>query len=771
MKRFIVSALVSLFLLTTASVYADSFILNNIQFEGLERISPETAASYVPAKTGDTIDSAKSVFIIKALYSTDFFKNVDLYRQGNNLLIKVQERQTISAVTITGNKNIPTDKLTDAFANLGLKQGDFLDHAVLEQVDQALLNQYYSTGRYNVKVNIEQVDEPRNRADININISEGRIAHVESIKILGNKDFPESELLNQLALSKPSILTFFNRDDEYSDDKMQQSENNLRNFYLDNGYLDVRIDSNEVALAPDREHVYITLHVIEGPQFSISGFDMTGQFAGQEPALLDLITLGKGEIFSRDVVLNIASKMTNLLGNYGYAFALITPQPEINEQNHTVFIHFNVAPGNRYYIRNINFTGNESTSETALRNQLYQMEGGLYSNQNIQNSLFNLRNDSYLGQDQPATVTPQKVPGSDDLVDLETAVSERLSAQLSFSVGYSEVYGPLLSAGVSQANFMGSGKTVGLNISTSEYQSSVSASYTNPYYTPDGVSRTVSLFGSQTNASELSLVQYTNSSYGANVSYGFPLSVYSSLNLGYGISHTELTEGGVASSTVQNFIDQYGTSFEQLTLTAGWSNRTTDRAVLPTTGVVQSLTGTVSVPISNHPLQYYTLAYQNNFYVPLAYNFILMTYATAGYGNGYGGMPQLPFFDNFYAGGIGVQGINRAYAPYSLGQLDPVTGNPLGGNLLLDASLGLALPNFTGVDTIRTSVFLDGGNVFDTYNGQPPFDLQQIRYSYGAQIEWWTPLGVPLIFSLAFPINNQPGDNLEPFQFTLGSAF
>ena len=770
MKKIIL-AVIGLFLFSTSLVYANSFILNNIQFEGLERIDPNTAASYVLVKPGDTIDSAQSTLIVKALYQTDFFKNIDLYRQGNNLIVRVQERQTISAVTITGNKNIPTDKLTTAFSNLGLAQGDFLDHAVLEQVEQALLNQYYSTGRYNVKVNVTQVDQPRNRADINIVISEGRIAHVASIKVLGNHDFPESTLVNQLALSTPSIFTFFNRNDEYSDDKMQQSENNLRNFYLDNGYLDVQIDSNEVALAPDREHVYITLHVNEGPQFAISGFDMTGQFAGQESALLDLITLGKGEIFSRQTILNITSKMTNLLGNYGYAFATITPQPVIDEQNHTVFIHFNVAPGNRYYIRNIDFVGNESTSETALRNQFYQMEGALYSNENIQNTLFNLRNDSYLGQDQPATVTPQAVPGSDDLVDLETAVSERLSAQLSFSVGSSEVYGPLLSAGVSQANFMGSGDTVGLNLSVSGYQSSISASYTDPYYTPDGVSRTISIYGSQTNATELDLVQYTNSNYGINVNYAFPLSVYSSLNLGYGLGYTQLQQGGIPSATVQNFINQYGNDFQQLTLTAGWSNRTTDRNVLPTSGVVQSLTGTLSVPISNHPLQYYTLSYQNNYYYPLADNFILMTYATAGYGNGYGDMPQLPFFDNFYAGGIGVQGINRAYAPYSLGQLDPVTGNPIGGNLLLDASVGLAIPNFTNISTIRTSIFLDGGNVFDTYNGQPPIAWDQIRYSYGAQIEWWTPLGVPLIFSLAFPINNQPGDQLEPFQFTLGSAF
>ncbi len=764
-------------LLMVTSLYAvSSFTIKKIDVEGLQRVSRTTLLSYLPVKTGQRFVVSNTSKVIKALYATGFFTNIELLRDGQTLIVKVQERPTISSITITGNKEIPTAKLNDALKKLGLQKGRFLDHATLQQVKQALRNQYYSTGRYNVSVDISQTSETRNRVAIAIQISEGVVAKVAGIKILGNQHYPEKDLLKTLHLQTTGLFTFFTHKDQYSAEKLQQSEQDIQNFYMNRGYINIKIDADQVTITPYHKHVYLVFKISEGEQYHFSGYKLSGRLLGKQATLAAQVMVKKGDIFSRQVIIDSNKRMITVLGNDGYAFANITPKPEVNNKNKTVFIDFDVQPGRQYYIRRVDFSGNSFTSELALRKQLYQMEGSLYSTQKIKDSVMQLRQNRYLDPMQPPQVTPVKVPGSNDLLDLNVHIAEKLSAEFQLSLGYSQVYGILVNTGITQNNFMGTGKTAGFNIAWSGYQKSFSLNYFNPYYTPSGVSRSISISGTKTNANELNISSYSTDQYGVNVNYGFPLSIHSTLNLGYGFAYTHLLTTTSSSNEMNDFVHDYGNKFYQLLLNLGWSRVTTDRPYFPTRGTQQSLMLTVSAPLYKKALQYYKLTYTHDWYHPLNQYFILHMHGVVGYGNGYGFMHDLPFFENYYAGGLGTQGLNRAYTPYSLGPLDS-NKNAIGGNLLVSGMISVILPDFFHAPSIRTSIFLDAGNVFTTYGSNSKygddfqFKAKNIRYSYGAQLQWWTPLGVPLIFSLAAPINNKSYDQLEKFQFTIGTMF
>ena len=777
MKTWLKIIIVSILLSLASLCAAASFTVEKIKVEGLQRVSRTTLLSYLPVKKGQQFATSNARKVIKTLYATGFFINVDLEKEGQTLIVKVQERPTISDIIITGNQEIPKAKLDAALTKLGLQKGRFLDHATLQQVKQALSNQYYGTGRYNVKVDISQSKQTRNRVAIGIKISEGVVAKVKTIKILGNQHYPEKQLLKQLHLQPSGWFTFFTRKDQYSAEKLQQSQQDIQNFYMDRGYIKIKIDSSQVTITPDRKHIYLIFKITEGQQYHFSGYKLSGRLLGKQAVLAKQAFVKKGDIFSRQMIINSNKAMTRALGDDGYAFANIVPKPQIDNKTKTVFINFDVQPGRQYYIRRVNFSGNAATSELALRNQLYQMEGSLYSSQKIQDSVLQLRQNRYLDPTQPPQVTPSKVPGSNDLLDLNVNVAEKLSAEFQISLGYSQVYGLLLNTGVTQNNFMGTGKTAGFNIAWSGYQKSFSLNYFNPYYTPSGVSRSITLSGTKTDAKELNVSSYSTDQYALNINYGFPLSLHSTLTLGYGFGYTVLHRTS-ASEEINTFANNYGTRYRQLLLTMGWSRSTTDQPYFPTRGTQQSLMLTVSAPIYKKALQYYKLTYTNDWYHPLNQYFTLHMHGVLGYGGGYGFMHELPFFENYYAGGLGTQGLNRAYSAYSLGPRDS-NHNALGGNLLVSGMASIILPDFFHAPSVRTSIFFDAGNVFNTGDGTSAskkgtdnrFKSGNFRYSYGAQLQWWTPLGVPLIFSLAAPINNKSGDNLEAFQFSIGTMF
>jgi outer membrane protein insertion porin family len=758
-----------------AMAYDDhaNFVVSKIDFVGLQRVSSATALDYLPIKKGQTFKDSQSSQFIQKFYNTGFFSNINLAHDGNTLIVTVQERPTISVIKIEGNKSIPQDKLQDALKKMGLETGRFLNHATLESVKQSLINQYYATGRYNVKVDVTQTPESLNRIAVHIQVSEGAIAKVAGIKIIGNTAFTEKELIDQLTLSTPSFMTFFTRKDEYSDDKLQTSQEALNNYYLDHGYIRFKIDAAQVAITPDRKEVYLVLRITEGPQFTFSGYKLSGELLTYGTQLNRAVGVKAGNIFSRQVILDTNRNINTFLGDEGYAFAKIDPQPEVDNEKRTVFITFNVDPGRRYYVRYIRFFGNATTTQIALRDQLYEFEGSQFSGTKIRDSVYTLQQNSYLDQQQPPQITPHKVEGNNNQVDIDAKLTEKLAAELSFQVGYSQAYGFLVGASITQHNFMGTGKTVGLSTNISSYSKQFNLSYSDPYYTPEGVSRTISIYGQMTSTQDLQTISYNTNSYGANLSFAFPLSLYSYLNLGYGVQHTDLRIGGAAPTEVTNFTSLYGRTFDQILLTVGWLRRTYDVPVFPHRGTKNEIDLTFSAPVDAHPLQYYQLSYDNTMYHPLNDYFILHSHGVVSFGDRYGNMKMYPFFQNYYAGGIGVPGQNRAYYPYTLGPNTDSNGSgqALGGNLLVSGTLSLIFPNFFNTPTVRTSVFMDGGNVFDTHYRGWGVSTGALRYSYGTQLEWYTPLGAPLIFSLAFPIRNKPNDQLDPFQFSISTSF
>ena len=756
-----------LFLVT--SLYADvSFKVEKIKVDGLQRISKATLLHYLPIKQGQQLYYADTANIVKKLYSTGFFSNITLSQQADTLLIKVQERPTISAITVTGNQHIPKDKFNDALKKLGLQVGYTLNPAVLQQVIQALRDQYYSIGRYNVHIDLQQTQQTRNRVAIAVDISEGAVAKIANIKIIGNRHYFADALLKALYLRVSSLGTFFTHRDQYSVERLQQSQQDIEHFYMNHGYFNVKVD-HSVTITPDRKHVYLIFKITEGSQYRFSGYHLKGKLVNKIALLNKAISVKKGDIFSQQTILDSSEAMTAVLSDNGYAFARVVPMPKVNDESKTVFINFIVKPGRQYYIRHINFVGNHLTSELALRRQLSTMEGSLFSAHNVNQSIRLLKQNPYLDATQPPQVQPEKVPGKNDLLDLDVAVAEGLPGEIQLSLGYSQVYGLFVNTGIKQTNFMGTGKTVGFNIGLSKYEKSVSFNYINPYYTPDGISRSISFYASHVNADELQRVSaYKSVNYGININYGFPISVFNTLNLGYGLAYTHLVTND-ADQLTRDFVSAYGDRFEQLLFVIGWEHNTEDVPYFPNKGTRQSIDLNISAPVSKRALQYYTLTYTHDWFQPLNSYFTLHMHGVLGYGDGYGFMKKLPFFQNYYAGGLDAQGVNRAYSPYGLGP--KVDDKSIGGNLLVSGTANLILPDFFHNPNIRTSIFLDAGNVFDAHKLNYRFKISELRYSYGVQLQWRTPIGLPLVFSLAAPLNKKASDEIDSFQFTIGTVF
>lgn len=772
-KKIIISAIFILSMLVATLSAAPSFIVKKIKIEGAKRIREVAIIHNLPLTLGQTFNDRLSDETIKKLYKTGLFDEVHLLYEGNTLIIRVQERSIIRSVKIVGNKHLPEDKLNETLKKLNFKAGAVFDPSVLDFIKQSLVEQYYGMGRFNATIKLQVIPESHRGVSISIDISEGKIAKVEKISFLGNHLFKAKVLNKELALSTSSWLTFFTSKDQYSKEKLNQSIQALQTYYFDRGYIDMRVDSAQVMMTPNKQHVYLLFRLSEGQPYTFSGYELAGNLILPKPVLAKQIQIKPGEIFSRARLLEASRALTNRLGDEGYAFAKVALQPKIDLKNKKVSVVFNIDSGRRYYVRSIYFSGNSITSNIALRNMMTQFEGGLYSTQKVNQSIRNLRQLPYLKPNE-ISITPIPVKGKENQVDLETKVTEQLSSQIQFTVGYSGAFGLLFGLSLSQNNFLGTGKTAGISFNRNNYQTSYSLSYTDPFFTYEGVSRTTQVYYQITNPGAVYAANYSTNTIGFNDSFGLPLSNYQRLNLGYGFQYLELLTSSFSSKEINNFINQYGKFFSQILLTASWDYNTLDRFQFPTHGDHQSLVPVISVPATNHSLQYYTLTYQNRFYQPLISNLIFTLYGALGYGAGYGQYPVLPFMQNYMAGGIGTLGLNRGYQANTLGPYDS-NHQALGGNALADLSLGLIIPTPLDKYNVRTSFFLDAGNVFNTKTGpmQPysPLAFNNIAYSGGVQVEWWIPIGMPIVFSLAAPLNSVANGTTQIFQFTLGLSF
>jgi outer membrane protein insertion porin family len=766
---FAVLLFVSLLGLFIAPAWAgNTFVVQKVEIEGLQRISPETVYSYLPATQGQSLNASKTAAIIKALYKTGFFEHITLSRSGNKLIINVEERPTIGQLKISGNSFIPTDKLTSVMKGLDIAEGRVYNRAILERITQSLLNQYYQLGRYNAKVNVSVTPEERNRVIVKIDISEGLVARIQRINIIGNHAFSNHTLEKQLTITTPSLYTFFTQTDRYSEEKLGESLESLRNYYLDRGYIKIDVKSSQVSITPDRKNVYINLVVDEGVPYKVKGYELTGDLILPREELVKLIKIKPGQTFSRQAVVDTEKAISDTLGNKGYLYTTVSLSPQVDDTTKQIWLNFQVKPGKRTYVRHIYFSDNSKTNDEVLRREMQQMESGVVSTAQLDESKRRLRLLPYI-RDVEMSVKP--VPQSDDQVDVNYKVTEDNAAALTGSIGYSQVEHILLGAGVTQKNFLGTGKTLGVNFQRGRFGQEYSVNYTDPYYTLDGISRTISASVSSYDPGALHLTNsYTTNEYDVSDIYAIPIfqekHAINRLQLGYGYQNTLVNfSAGQPSIEVQNFINTYGRRFQQLDLIAGMSRDSRDKAIFPTNGALQSIGVNLFLPL-NKKLTYYTFNYSGKWYHPIVNDFLFSAKGVLAYGNNFQKGRDFPFFKNFYAGGIDSV---RGYTDNTLGPEDS-NQRPSGGNFLLDGSVALIVPNYIS-DNLRTSLFVDGGNVYKTYDNRVTGGTASgaLRYSAGVAVDWLTGMG-PVTMSLARALNANH-DKLTMFQFSLGANF
>ncbi len=743
-------------------VAAEARKIQDIRVLGLERVSRGAVFAHLPVDIGDTLaPGAQSAAVIKSLYESEFFDDVQLGFDGDVLVIKVKERPAIADIKIEGNKNIDTDTLKQALSSAGIEKGRVFNRSVLDSIERELRQQYFSQGKYNVKINSEVKTLDGNRVDIAIKISEGVVTKIRRVEILGNKHFTDEELMKNFNSGIPSWWAFLSSRDEYAKQKLEADLEILRAFYLDRGYLNFNIDSTQVTLTPDKKDLYITINITEGEKYKVSDIAVDGKLDLYEDALKEKIEVEKGETFSRAKVADSVRKMKDELGGKGFAFADINVIPEVDEASNTVGLGFVVDPGKRVYIRHISFFGNSKTRDEVFRREMRQLEGSWYSASKIKRSKVRIQRLPFV---ETVNIERKRVPGRDDLVDLEVTVTERLAGSFSAGMGYSQSEGLLINLAFNQENAFGSGKRLSVNFNNSSSNTIYSVSYTNPYYTINGVSRGFSAFYRKTDAGELDVVDYIADRYGVGVSYGIPLTEYDGLRLSLNYEKIKIKTSENSPTEIKDFVNANGDEYDEFTVNSTFTHDTRDRTVFASEGNLQRLRLEVAAPGSD--LDYYKLSYRNVLLFPFGKRFTLQGMADVAYGESYNKTSDLPFFEKYYAGGIRSV---RGYRSNSLGPLSVSTDDPFGGNFRTLANLELFFPAPFALEnrSVRMGAFIDAGNVFKDIDD---FDDNEIRMSAGLSFEWLSPVG-PLVFSLADALNDKEGDSTQQFQFSIGASF
>ena len=729
----------------------------SIEVKGLNQIELGTVLNYLPVHEGDRLDDAISGQIIHTLYKTGFFDDIRLALQGQILVITVTERPSVASIKISGNEDIETKQLNKVLADIGLSEGKIFDRSSLERMVRELEGQYFAQGKYGVKVGSSLNFRPDNRVEVTINIVEGEVAKIARINIVGNHAFGETTLLDLFQLSPPSAWTMFSSNDQYARQKLAADLETLRSFYLDNGYINFHITSSQVSINPDRRSVYVTINILEGEKFRISKTDLSGDLVVPRDELAKLITIHEGAVFSRKALTACNNGLLERLGDEGFAFANVHAVPTLDKEKHLVALNFVVDPGKRVYVRRINIMGNNKTSDEVVRREMRQMEGGWVSTAKIKRSRTRLK---LLGFFDEVNIETPAVPGYDDQVDVDVSLSERPSGSLTAGVGYSQNQGLLVNANISQNNVFGSGKRVSAAINNSSVNTVYNFSFTDPYYTIDGVSRGFNLFQRTTDASRANIGSYSNNVYGGGVSFGIPLSELTRVSLSFNYENDALDVSTLAPQRVLNFVAANSDTYEIIKTAIGWSYDSRNQAVFPDDGGIHNLSMELAVPGGD--LQFYKLGYSAAQYWPLASSVTGKLRWDTGIGGAYGSTSELPFFERYFTGGS--QSV-RAFKSNSLGTKD-IFGDPEGGDLEvnLGAELLFPMPLAEDSDSVRMSLFLDAGNVFSKIS-----DVRHVglRASAGISIVWLTPMA-PLTFSYGWPINKRPDDEVQRFQFTLG---
>lgn len=755
------AVLLLLALILPATAYtAERFQVSDIKVEGLERIDLGTVLTYLPIRTGDLFDPVSdSPRAIRALYETGLFSDVSVYRRDHVLLIKLAERPAIAEIKIEGNKKVDDEQLESSLRSIGLSRGRAFNQSLLDSVEQELRRLYFSSGNYGMRIEKEVEKLERNRVAIKLDITEGSIARIRHINIVGNKSFDDETLLD---LFESGVVNFnpFSSADEYSRVKLSGDLEILRSYYLDRGYIRFNVESEQVSLSSDKQSIFITINVDEGEQYKVAGVSLTGKTEVEESELYELIKQESGEVFSRKLMVRNSTGLTDRLGEEGFAFADVNVLPDIDDQAQEVRLVYNVVPGERAYVRRINFTGQYKTRDEVLRREMRQMEGSRFSPQLVNRSRVRLQRLSYV---QSVGIDTQRVPGSENQIDLQVNIKEGSSGSFGATAGYGSS-GFLFNLNLTQENVFGTGKRMQFAFDTSTTTNQLSVSFTDPYYTEDGISRTVSAFVRETDTeNSTSTSKYILNSYGANVNYGVPISEFSTFRLGGGYEHIKISETDNSSEEVTEFIEENGNEFDVFSANIGYTHDTRNRTVFANSGALNKIS--IDSTLGFGDLDYYKLGYLFEYYYPLSDFYTFSTTLRVDYGEGFGDFESLPFFRRYYAGGIRTL---RGYDNASLGPQDS-TDSSAGGDFRTLSTLEVIFPPpfVEEPGATRFSVFTDVGNVFTDYKD---WEQDELRGSYGVAFVWLSPVG-PLTFSYANPYNNQKGDDTRNFQFTIGSIF
>jgi outer membrane protein insertion porin family len=750
-----------------AALAFDPFVVRDIRVEGVQRTEPGTVFSYLPVRVGDSIDDARAAEAVKALFATGFFRDVRLEAEGDVLVVYVEERPAIASVDITGAKEFDKDMLRRVLRDQGLAESRIFDRAVLERAEQELKRQYLSRGKYGARVTSTITPLERNRVGIVLAIEEGENARITAIRFVGNKAFGSKRLLDEMRLSTPTWFTWYSKADQYAREKLAGDLEALRSFYLDRGYLEFNVESTQVSISPDKEGVEITIDVNEGEQYRVSEIRFGGELLGREQEFRPLVQLKPGDVFSGSRLTDSTKRISDKLGTLGYAFANVNAVPQVDRDKREVAFDILVDPGRRVYVRRIDIAGNARTRDEVIRRELRQYEDAWYDAEKIR--LSRERVDR-LGYFTEVKVDTRPVPDAPDQVDLSLVVTERPTGNISLGIGFSSTENVILSGSIVQPNFLGTGKSVALQVNTSRLARTIVLSQTDPYFTADGVSRSFDLYTRTFNAMELDLGDYRTRATGVGLRFGVPYTEFDRVSFGMTYERNDVKLGSFPPQRYVEFVDDFGTSTSALLANLGWSRDSRDSAIVPTRGRLQTAGLEVTLPAAE--LRYWRATYNHQWYYPINRDLTLALNGDLGIGRGFGGMPY-PIFKNFYAGGIGSV---RGYYPSSLGprELETLSDGrtrqvPLGGQTRVvgSAEFVFPLPGTGGDRTIRSFVFADAGTVMGAGDS---FGIDDLRYSTGIGLSWLSPIG-PLKLSLAVPLRKREGDRTQRLQFQIGTGF
>lgn len=778
---------VAVVLLWAGLARAESFTVTDIRLQGLQRVSAGTVFNILPLKVGDTVDELAVRRLIRTLFKSGYFRDVRMGRDEGVLVVSVQERPAIETIEIDGNKAIKTEALLDGLSQQGLREGEIFKQATLERVSLELERQYVAQGRYGAGIETTVKELPRNRVSIKIDVEEGKTSGIRHINIVGASDYNQRDLLDELELKHPSLLSFYRNDDKYSREKLQGDIERLESFYRDRGYVQFRVLSTQVSVTPDKRQVYLTLNVSEGEKYDVAEVRLLGELNELDPdALKQLVLIQKDQVFSQALVTASEDRLTGALGNAGYTFATATGVPKVNDDDGTVDIEFFVDAGKRAYVRRIAFSGNRVTQDEVMRREMRQMEGGWASTSLIDLSKVRLER---LGYFKGVNVETPPVPGTDDQIDVSFSVEEQPSGSVSATFGFAQASGLIIGGNYQQNNVLGTGNSLSLGVSLNRFQESANFSYFNPYYTMDGISRGFNVFYRRLDFDERNIARFITDSLGAGVNFSFPIGETRRVNLGLLTEYTDITEGRFPAQEISEFIDKNGPDALNFKANLSWNLSTLNRGLFPTRGRSHAVAMEIALPGSD--LEFFKMTYNGQLFVPIARNWTLRLRTELGYGDGYGNTEALPFYEHFFAGGFGsIRGFEvstlgpRSTNPTVDADGNPIPpgffrprGDPFGGNLLVEATAELIFPLPFVEDNrqFRPAFFVDVGNVFNTdcpdvSTNCFDFSTDELRYAVGFGVTWLTGLG-PMTFALAKPFNVQDFDQEETFQFELGRTF